>query len=71
MDEYHKDNDDYSLMVLGQTGVDFLTNKGYRIDDSLTEVPDQPSFKSVQAIAEKAIDLYSDEDIDIDIFITI
>ena len=64
MNENHKDNDDYSLVVLGQTGVDFLTNKGYRIDDSLTEVPDQPSFKSVQAIAVKAIDLYSEEDID-------
>lgn len=64
IEEHHKDNDNYSIMVLGQTGVDFLTNKGYRIDDSLTEVPDQPSFKSVQAIAEKAIDLYSEEDID-------
>src|SRR5699024_9310532 len=45
-------------------GVDFLKNKGYDIHDSLTEVPDQPSFKEIQAIAKKAIDLYNDEIVD-------
>lgn len=49
----HSSSDEYSILVLGQTGVDFLKNKGYDIHDSLTEVPDQPSFKEIQAIAKK------------------
>ena len=64
IEEKHASKDDYSILVLGQTGVDFLKNKGYDIHDSLINVPDQPSFKEVQAIAKKAIDLYSEEEVD-------
>ena len=63
-EEKQASKDDYSILVLGQTGVDFLKNKGYDIHDSLIDVPDQPSFKEVQAIAKKAIDLYSEEEVD-------
>lgn len=62
--EKHSSKDDYSIMVLGQTGVDFLKNRGYDIENSLVDVPDQPSFKSIQAIAKYAIDLFSEEHID-------
>ena len=44
--------------------VDFFNNRGYEIESSLVDLPDQPSFKSVQAIAKHAIDLYSEENID-------
>lgn len=64
IEEKHASKDDYSILVLGQTGVDFLKNKGYDIHDSLIDLPDQPSFKEVQAIAKKAIDLYSEEEVD-------
>ena len=60
----HKDNSEYSIIVLGQQGVDFFNNRGYEIESSLVDLPDQPSFKSVQAIAKHAIDLYSEENID-------
>ena len=60
----HASKDEYSILVLGQTGVDFLKNKGYEIHESLIDVPDQPSFKEVQVIAKKAIDLYSEEVVD-------
>lgn len=39
-------------------------NRGYDIEYSQVDVPDQPSFKSVQALANHAIDLYSEEEID-------
>ena len=48
---------------MGQSGVDFK-NRGYEIENSLVDVPDQPSFKSIQAIAKHAIDLFSEEHID-------
>ena len=62
--EKHTNSDEYSIIVLGQSGVDFLKNRGYEVESSLVDVPDQPSFKSVQAIAKHAIDLYSEENID-------
>ncbi|MFU0762547.1 ATP synthase F1 subunit gamma [Staphylococcus pasteuri] len=62
--EKHNDSSEYSIVVLGQQGVDFLKTRGYKIENSLVELPDQPSFKSVQALAKHAIDLYSEENID-------
>lgn len=62
--EKHTSSDEYSIIVLGQSGVDFLKNRGYEIENSLVDVPDQPSFKSIQAIAKHAIDLFSEEHID-------
>ncbi len=62
--EKHTSSDEYSIIVLGQAGVDFLKNRGYEIENSLVDVPDQPSFKSIQAIAKHAIDLFSEEHID-------
>lgn len=62
--EKHSSSDEYSIIVLGQSGVDFLKNRGYEIENSLVVVPDQPSFKSIQAIAKHAIDLFSEEHID-------
>lgn len=62
--EKHSSSDEYSIIVLGQSGVDFLKNRGYEIENSLVEVPDQPSFKSIQAIAKHVIDLFSEEHID-------
>lgn len=62
--EKHTSSDEYSIIVLGQSGVDFLKNRGYEVESSLVDVPDQPSFKSIQAIAKHAIDLFSEEHID-------
>ncbi|MCI2875490.1 ATP synthase F1 subunit gamma [Staphylococcus hominis] len=62
--EKHTNSDEYSIIVLGQSGVDFLKNRGYEVESSLVDVPDQPSFKSIQAIVKHAIDLFSEEHID-------
>ncbi|MDS3907452.1 ATP synthase F1 subunit gamma [Staphylococcus hominis] len=62
--EKYTNSDEYSIIVLGQSGVDFLKNRGYEVESSLVDVPDQPSFKSIQAIAKHAIDLFSEEHID-------
>ena len=62
--EKQTNSDEYSIIVLGQSGVDFLKNRGYEVESSLVDVPDQPSFKSIQAIAKHAIDLFSEEHID-------
>ena len=61
--EKHTNSDEYSIIVLGQSGVDFLKNRGYEVESSLVDVPDQPSFKSIKDIAKHAIDLFSEEHI--------
>ena len=60
----HADASEYSIVALGQIGVDFLKTRNYDIEDSLVDVPDQPSFKSIQSIAKHAIDLYTEGHID-------
>ncbi|EKU47160.1 ATP synthase F1 subunit gamma [Staphylococcus massiliensis] len=64
IEKKHNSKEEYTLLVLGENGVTFLKNRGFEIESSMTEIPDQPSFKSIQALAEKAIDLYSEEKID-------
>ena len=46
IEQKHNSKDEYTILVLGQVGVDFLKNKGYDIKESLVDVPDQPSFKN-------------------------
>ncbi|MGV3042850.1 ATP synthase F1 subunit gamma [Staphylococcus rostri] len=60
----HQSPEEYSIIVLGQIGVSFLKNRGYQVANALTDIPDQPSFKAVQAIAKRAVDLYVGEQID-------
>lgn len=55
---------DYKLIVLGKVGIDFFKNRNYEIDFELPDVPDQPSFKSISSVTKKAIDLYSEGNID-------
>lgn len=62
--ERHQSSDEYELLVLGRTGVEFLEHRDYEIRDTLLQVPDQPSFNEIQTLAKKAIDMYNNEDID-------
>ncbi|MBI5975516.1 ATP synthase F1 subunit gamma [Staphylococcus canis] len=64
IEERHQNPDEYRIIVLGQIGASFLKARGYEVVNSLTDIPDQPSFKAVQAIGKRAIDLYADEEID-------
>ena len=61
--EKHTNSDEYSIIVLGQSGVDFLKIEVMKLKVHLL-MYHQPSFKSIQAIAKHAIDLFSEEHID-------
>lgn len=60
----HNSPEEYRIIVLGQIGATFLQNRGYQLENTLTDIPDQPAFKTIQAIGKRAIDLYVDEQID-------
>lgn len=55
---------DYKLLVLGKVGIDFFKNRSIEVEYALPDVPDQPSFKSIEPVTKKAIDLYENGDID-------
>ncbi|ANZ32872.1 ATP synthase F1 subunit gamma [Staphylococcus carnosus] len=55
---------DYKLLVLGKVGIDFFKNRSIEVEYALPDVPDQPTFKSIEPVTKKAIDLYENGDID-------
>ncbi|NBK47496.1 ATP synthase F1 subunit gamma [Staphylococcus delphini] len=64
IEQRHSSPEEYRIIVLGQIGATFLQNRGYQLENTLTDIPDQPAFKTIQAIGKRAIDLYVDEQID-------
>lgn len=64
IEQRHNSPEEYRIIVLGQIGATFLQNCGYQLENTLTDIPDQPAFKTIQAIGKRAIDLYVDEQID-------
>ena len=50
--EKHTNSDEYSIIVLGQSGVDFLKNRGYEVESSLVDVPDKPSVRQVLPLSQ-------------------
>lgn len=64
IEQRHNSLEEYRIIVLGQIGATFLQNRGYQLENTLTDIPDQPAFKTIQAIGKRAIDLYVDEQID-------
>lgn len=60
--EKHNNNpDEYAIVVVGRVGRDFLKNRDYNVVEEYTGLPDQPTFKDVQALTEKAVDLFNEE----------
>lgn len=55
---------DYKLLVLGKVGIDFFKNRSIDVEYALPDVPDQPTFKSIEPVTKKAIDLYENGEID-------
>lgn len=64
IEQRHNSPEEYRIIVLGQIGATFLQNRGYQLENTLTDIPDLPAFKTIQAIGKRAIDLYVDEQID-------
>lgn len=60
--EKHNNNpDEYAIVVVGRVGRDFLKNRDYNVVEEYTGLPDQPTFKDVQTLTEKAVDLFNEE----------
>lgn len=57
--ERHQSKDEYVVITAGRVGRDFFRMRGIEPIDSVTGLPDQPSFADVKQIVHKAVDLFS------------
>ncbi|OMP66594.1 F0F1 ATP synthase subunit gamma [Domibacillus epiphyticus] len=58
--ERHKSNDEYVVIAVGRVGRDFFRMRGIEAIESITGLPDQPSFADVKEIVRKTVDLFSE-----------
>lgn len=58
--ERHTSKDEYVVIALGRVGRDFFRMRGIEAIESVTGLPDQPSFADVKEIVRKTVDLFSE-----------
>ncbi|WP_309089254.1 F0F1 ATP synthase subunit gamma [Domibacillus sp.] len=58
--ERHTSKDEYVIIALGRVGRDFFRIRGIDTIESVTGLPDQPSFADVKEIVRKTVDLFSE-----------
>ena len=58
--ERHTSKDEYVVIALGRVGRDFFRMRGIEAIESITGLPDQPSFADVKEIVRKTVDLFSE-----------
>jgi F-type H+-transporting ATPase subunit gamma len=58
--ERHTSKDEYVIIALGRVGRDFFRIRGIEAIESVTGLPDQPSFADVKEVVRKTVDLFSE-----------
>ncbi|WP_050183355.1 F0F1 ATP synthase subunit gamma [Domibacillus robiginosus] len=58
--EQHTSQDEYVVIAIGRVGRDFFRIRGIEAIESITGLPDQPSFADVKEIVRKTVDLFSE-----------
>ncbi|MCI2253842.1 F0F1 ATP synthase subunit gamma [Domibacillus sp. PGB-M46] len=58
--ERHTSKDEYVVIAIGRVGRDFFRIRGIDAIESVTGLPDQPSFADVKEIVRKTVDLFSE-----------
>lgn len=60
----HQSTDDFAVIVLGKKGEKYFLNRGITPVETLRDIPDQPGYDDVKALAKKTVDLFANEEID-------
>ncbi|HET7580231.1 MAG TPA: ATP synthase F1 subunit gamma [Bacillales bacterium] len=64
IDERHRSKDEYTVIVIGKTGVSYFQKRNMPISEQLIELPDQPNYDNVKDLAKRTVDLFANEEID-------
>lgn len=54
-ERHNNDHNAYGILVIGRVGRDFLKSRGYNVEGEVVGLPEQPSFKSIKEITQKAV----------------
>lgn len=60
----HKDPSEYTIIVFGSKGYDFCRKRNMPIARSILGVSDHPEFADIREVANEAVQMYADEEID-------
>ncbi|TDL95395.1 ATP synthase F1 subunit gamma [Macrococcus carouselicus] len=63
-DRHNNDASQYGILVIGRVGRDFLKARGYNIIDEMVGLPEQPSFKAINALTKSAVDRFEKGEFD-------
>lgn len=58
--ERHTSADEYTVMVIGRKGRDFLRKRNYPMAGEVTGIPDAPEFSDIKQIASQAVSMFAD-----------
>ncbi|MGT2930555.1 F0F1 ATP synthase subunit gamma [Streptococcus dentasini] len=61
IEDYHAGKDDYAIISIGGTGVDFFKARGIDLAFELRGLEDQPSFDQVSQIISQSVEMYKQE----------
>ena len=62
--ERHNSKDEYSIIVLGSKGRDFLARRDYPIADEVIGLSDNPVYADIKNVAKNAVSLFAEGQID-------
>jgi len=57
-ERHNNDTSQYGILVIGRVGRDFLKARGYNIINEMVGLPEQPSFKAINAMTKSAVERY-------------
>lgn len=59
-ERHNMDSNQYSIIVLGRLGRDYLKRRGFNIIDEVVGLSDHPSFTDIKDLASRAIAMFAD-----------
>lgn len=62
--ERHASKDEYTIIVLGGKGYNFLTKREYPVADKEVNISDMPSYADIKNVARKGVSLFEEGEID-------
>ncbi|GGB12382.1 F0F1 ATP synthase subunit gamma [Macrococcus hajekii] len=63
-ERHNNDASQYGILVIGRVGRDFLKSRGYNLVDEMVGLPEQPSFKAINALTKSAVERFEKGEFD-------
>lgn len=64
VEKNHQSKDEYTVIAIGRLAQEFCEKQDFPLYESIIGVADQPRYEDIRALAEQAVKLYTEEEID-------